>query len=268
VIGRIWAIALNTFREAVRQKVLYTLVFFTVILILFSLFLGQLSLGANVKIVKDLGLASIMLFGALMAVFMGVGLVFKEVDRRTIYTILSKPVSRAEFILGKFAGLWITIGLEVLAMTLLLFLVLAFHRAPLDWNLLKAVVLIYAELSVLIAVALVFSSYSSLFMSSLFCLSFLVVGHLTDDLAGVLRGKAGDILREGQAAEKLGAPVLSAAAAVLEKVSLDHFVINAKIVHGVPVSPMWVANSLFYGFCMVVVLLTLAVWLFRRKDLQ
>ena len=119
MIQRIWAIALNTYREAVRQKILYALVLFTIVLILFSLFLGQLTLGADTKIIKDMGLASLMLLGALMSIFMGVGLVFKEMERRTIYTILSKPVSRAEFILGKFLGLAVTIALMALGRSVL-----------------------------------------------------------------------------------------------------------------------------------------------------
>jgi len=267
MIWRLHALALNTVREAVRQKILYTLVFFTAIMILASLFLGQLSLGADVKIVKDLGLASIMLFGALISIFMGIGLVFKEVDRRTIYTILSKPVSRGEFILGKYLGLTATVALEVVAMTALLFFMLSLYPEPLDWSLLKAIVMIYAELCVLIAAALIFSSYSSSFMSSLFSLSFLVLGHLTDDFAAVLSPKIA-LLREGGFWENGLASFLSVFSSVLSQFSLDHFVINAKIVHGVPVRWEWLANSLYYAFCYVVLLLTVSILVFRRKDLK
>jgi len=268
MLHRIWAIALNTHREAVRQKILYGLVIFTAVLILFSLFLGQLSLGADTKIIKDMGLAAIMGLGALMSIFMGVGLVFKEIDRRTIYTILSKPVSRAEFILGKYFGLCLTIGIEVLAMTLLLFLVLFLYIEPLDFSLCKAVILIYVELCVLIAASLLFSSYSSAFMSSLFCLSFLFVGHLTDDLVMLIGPKISGIVFEAQGFMRLSGYVLYTFVNLLELMSLDHFVINAKIVHGVPVSWIWVMNSVFYGFCWVLIILSAAIFLFKRKDLQ
>ncbi len=267
MIWRLYALALNTFREAVRQKILYTLVFFTAVMILASLFLGQLSLGADVKIVKDLGLASIMLFGAMISIFMGIGLVFKEVDRRTIYTILSKPVSRAEFVVGKYLGLVATIALEVFAMTLLLFLLLSFYSEPLDWNLLKAVLMIYTELCVLTAVALIFSAYSSSFMSSLFSISFLLLGHLTDDLAEILEPKIA-ILREGGGLEHALAFFLSSFSWLLEQFNLDHFVINAKIVHGVPVRWDWLFHSLYYAVCYVVILIMIAIFVFRRKDLK
>lgn len=267
MIWRLHALALNTFREALRQKILYTLVFFTAVMILASLFLGQLSLGADVKIVKDLGLASIMVFGALISIFMGIGLVFKEVDRRTIYTILSKPVSRAEFIVGKYLGLVFTVGLEVLAMTCLLFILLSFYREPLDWNLLKAILMIYAELCVLIAAALVFSSYSSSFVSSMFSLGFLFLGHLTDDFVSVLRPKIA-LLMEGAFWERWLAWGLSVFSGGMAQFNLDHFVINAKIVHGVPVRWDWLMQSVYYAICYVVVLLIIAIVLFRRKDLK
>ncbi len=153
-------------------------------------------------------------------------------------------------------------------MTALLFLLLSLYQEPLDWSLLKAVLLIYAELCVLIAVALVFSSYSSSFMSAMFCLSFLLIGHLTSNLSGVIRPKAAAILLEGSPMEKVGAHVLNGVAALMEHVNLDHFVINAKVVHGVPVSWAWILNSLFYALSGVTLLLTLAIALFRRKDLQ
>ena len=180
--NKILAIAQNTFREAIRQKLLYGLIFFTVLLIFAARFLGNLSIGgAETKIVKDMGLASIFLMGTFISLSMGISLVFKEIDRKTIYTILAKPVSRFEFILGKFVGLIVTVGVELFLMTLLLFAMLKTYPEPLDWNLWKAVILIYMELCVLISITLVFSSYSSSFMTSLFCFSFLILGHLTDD---------------------------------------------------------------------------------------
>ncbi len=270
--ARIWAIALNTYREAIRQKILYALVLFTVVLILFSLFLGQLTLGADTKIIKDMGLASIMILGAIMSIFIGVGLVFKEIERKTIYTLLSKPVSRPEFILGKFFGLSMTIGLEVISMTVLLFLILSFYKEPLDFNLIKAVILIFVELCVVTAVALVFSSYSSSFMSILFCVGFLILGHMTDDFAAVIAPKIRASLSqvEGQpwdGGTAIGYILLGFVRAI-EVLNLDHFAINAKVVHGVPVTWAWIVSSTFFGFCWLILLLSLAIFLFKRKDLQ
>ena len=148
MIQRILAIGMNTYREAIRQKVLYIFVLFTVVLIFLALFLGQLTLGADVKVLKDMGLASMMIFGALISIFVGVGLVFKEIERKTIYTILSKPVSRNEFILGKYVGLVMTLAVEISLMFLFLFVMLSLYKEPFDWNLLKPTVLIFMELCV------------------------------------------------------------------------------------------------------------------------
>ena len=268
MIHRVYAIALNTYREAVRQKILYGLVFFTVVLILFSLFLGQLSLGADTKIVKDMGLACIMIFGAMMAIFMGIGLVFKEIDRRTIYTILSKPVSRAEFVLGKFTGLAMTLAIEVAVMMVLLMAMLSIYPDPLDFNLFKAALMIYFELCVLISVTLVFSSYSSSFMSALFCLSFLVLGHVTDDFASLFLGKTEAFMLEAQGVEKAVFWVFRLFISAFEKMSLDHFAINSEVVHGVPVGWDWIGYGAAYALCWITILLSLAVFLFKRKDLQ
>ncbi len=268
MIARVWALALNTYREAVRQKVLFILVFFAAVLILFSLLLGQLSLHAETKVIKDMGLASIFFFGSLISIFIGIGLVFKEVDRRTIYTILSKPVSRAEFILGKFVGLAITVGMIVIAMTVLWFFVLSLYREPLDFQLLKGIVMIYAELCVLIAATLLFSSYSTPFMSSIFSLSFLAIGHLTDDLALIVGVKLWKNAQKSTPLEGLMDKVLLGLIHFLQFFNLDHFVINSDVVHGVEIPWAQIANGWFYAICWVVILLVGATFLFRRKDLQ
>ena len=105
----ICSIAVNVFKESVRDKVLYNLVFFAVLLIAVSYLLGQLTAGQDIKIIKDLGLAAMSIFGLFIAVFIGIGLVWKEVEKRSIYTLLSKPIGRAEFVLGKYCGLVLTL---------------------------------------------------------------------------------------------------------------------------------------------------------------
>src|SRR5262249_34960340 len=118
-------IAVNVFRESVRDKVLYNLVFFAILLIAASLLLGQLTAGQEVKIIKDLGLAATTLFGLFIAVFIGIGLVSKEVERRSIYALLVKPISRAQFIVGKYFGLVLTLAVNLSIMTVALYVVLA-----------------------------------------------------------------------------------------------------------------------------------------------
>src|SRR4051812_34927361 len=139
------AIALNVFRESVRDRVLYSLVLFAVLLIAASYLIGQLTAGQDIKIIKDLGLAAISVFGLLIAVFIGIGLVWKEVERRSIYSLLSKPMRRSEFVLGKYAGLALTLLVNVGAMTLAYYAVLAYLGGS-DVALLAAIGLVAMEL--------------------------------------------------------------------------------------------------------------------------
>lgn len=267
-MSKIFAIAHNTFREAVRQKILYGLIFFTILLIIASSFLGQLSIaGADTKIVKDMGLASIFMMGTFLSLSMGISLVFKEIDRKTIYTILAKPVSRFEFILGKFVGLVVTVGVEIFLMSILIFGLLATYREPLDWNLWKAIILIFTELCILISVTLVFSSYSSSFMTTLFCVSFLILGHLTDDLVAVILDKA-----KFYEHKKLMTPAKEFFFNIGEKIvsifNLDYFAINSKVVHGVNIPWSYVGFGALYGFCFIIIFLFVASYIFSKKDLK
>lgn len=262
-MNKILAIAHNTFREAIRQKLLYGLVFFTVLLIFATYFLGQLSIiESKLKIVEDMGLATIFIMGVFISLSMGISLVFKEIDRRTIYTILSKPVSRLEFIMGKFFGLIFTVGVQLFLMMSLLFLLLSTYPEPLDWNLWKAAILIFTELCILVSITLMFSSYSSSFMTSLFCFSLLIVGHLTDDVALII----------GKKIKEIDQPEFAASMSGMQKIfqvfNLDHFAINDKIVHGVPISWSYVGYGILYGACFVFIFLLIANFLFSKKDLK
>ena len=172
------AIALNTFREAIRDRVLYLLLVFALILIAVSRLLSMLTVGNEEKIIKDMGLGAISLFGVLTAVFVGVNLVFKEIERRTVYTLLANPVRRWQFVTGKFAGLVAVLALQVVAMSLLLFGVLAV-RGESPWPLLPAVVLIGVELCLITAFALLFSSLTNPILAAVWTFASWVAGHLT-----------------------------------------------------------------------------------------
>ena len=160
---RVVAIARNTFREAVRDRVLYNLVLFVLLLSVGTVFLGAASASQDAKIIVDFGLSAMLLFGAFIAIFVGVGLVWKEIERRTLYAIFAKPVGRGEFILGKYLGLCVTLALNVAVMgagVTLVLLYVARGSTPL-LALWLAVALIYLELTILTAVALLFSAFSS-----------------------------------------------------------------------------------------------------------
>ncbi|MFV8753735.1 ABC transporter permease [Nannocystaceae bacterium ST9] len=198
-LGRMWAIALNTFREAVRNKVLAILVLFAVALMAFSLVLGQLSLHEEVRIIKDLGLSATSIFGVVIALFLGVNLLSKELDRKTVYAIIPKPLHRWEFLLGKYFGLALTLVALVGLMSLILAGFLTAQGGSHGVIMVRAELLILFELLLLIAVALVFASFSSPWLSAMFAAGLWVVGRNTAELeafsAAKLEGTlGGDIL--------------------------------------------------------------------------
>jgi ABC-type transport system involved in multi-copper enzyme maturation permease subunit len=186
--GSLWrmsAIARNAFREAVRDRVLYNLVLFVLLLTAASIFIGELSGGQERKVIVDLGLSAMLLFGMFIAIFVGVGLVYKEIERRTIYAVFSKPVGRGEFLVGKYLGLCLTLLVNVLVMGVGVSLALVYISRgwdPLIPTIWPAVLLIYLELMLLTAVALLFSSFSSPALSALLTFLTFVIGHFSADL--------------------------------------------------------------------------------------
>jgi len=192
---RVLAIARNAFREAVRDRVLYNLVLFVLLLIAGAIFLGELSAGQEAKIIVDLGLSAMLLFGVFIAIFVGVGLVYKEIERRTLYAILSKPIGRGEFLLGKYLGLCLTLLVNVAIMGVGLSLALIYVKRgwdPLVVRIWPAIFLIYVELTIITGVALLFSSFSSPALSALLTFFVFFIGHFSADLKA-LSGTTGSV---------------------------------------------------------------------------
>ena len=184
-VGRISAIATNAFREALRDRVLYNLVLFVLVLTVAAIYLGDLSAGQERKIIVDLGLSAMLLFGVFISIFVGVGLVYKEIERRTVYAIFAKPVGRGEFLLGKYLGLCLTLLVNVAIMGAGVSLALIYVSRGLDPLALRiwpAVSLIYFELTILTSVALLFSSFSSPALSALFTFFVFIIGHFSETL--------------------------------------------------------------------------------------
>lgn len=184
---RIAAIAHNAFREAVRDRVLYNLVLFVLLLTGCAIFIGELSGGEERRITINLGLSAMLLFGVFISIFVGVGLVYKEIERRTVYAIFSKPVGRGEFLLGKYLGLSLTLLVNIAVMgaglsLALIYLSRGFH--PLVFSIWWAVLLIYFELLILTSFALLFSSFSSPALSALLTFFIFIIGHFSADLKG------------------------------------------------------------------------------------
>ena len=262
-------IAINVFRESVRDKVLYNLVLFAVLLMAASYLIGQLTAGQDVKIIKDLGLSAMSLFGVFIAVFIGIGLVSKEVERRSIYSLLAKPVQRHHIVAGKYAGLVLTLVVNVSIMAAALYAVLAYMSwgevytqvkgydpATMDPAMLKAIGLILVELAVITAIALFFSTFSTPIMSAVFTFALYVVGHFSTDLRDF-----------GQVVDN---PATARLARALYWVlpNLSSFDVKAQVVHGVPVPAGYIAVTVAYAVTYIAILLAAAMFIFSRRDFK
>jgi ABC-type transport system involved in multi-copper enzyme maturation permease subunit len=181
----VWVVATNTFREAVRDRVLYNLVFFALLMMGAAILVGQISIGIEESVIVSLGLTAISLIGILIAVFIGVGLVSKEMDKRTLYALLAKPVQRWQFLLGKYGGLLLTLAVNTAAMAVGLYAALWSVKHPLeksDGYVLVAVYLIWLKLALIVALAMLFSCFTTPFLAILFTVGIYIAGLYAEDL--------------------------------------------------------------------------------------
>lgn len=253
---RVWAIGRNTVREAIRNKLLYTLLFFAIVMIGTGVIVGSISYVEGSRILQDVGLASIRLFSTGIAIFVGVGLIHGEVSRRTIYTILSKPVSRAEFLVGKFVGLVMTIWLQLVIMSAAFIVVSLGSGAPIDMGHVSALALLGVELAIIVAVATLFSGFTTPMLASFFTLGVYMLGHLSRDL-----------LQIGERSEAAGLRMMTKA---LYRVlpDLESFNLSVQAVHQLPIAATDVVWPVIYGVGYSVVLLFIAAFIFERRDFK
>lgn len=251
---RIRAIAFNTFKEAIRDRILYLLLFFAVLTISFSRVLALLTVGDRVKVIKDVGLASLSLFGALMAILIGTGLVYKEIDKKTIYTLLSKPIQRYQFLLGKFLGLTLTLFIMILLMTVIFLVLIFFHTLKLEWRLLSAIFLIFIELCLITSIAILFSSFTTPILSSIFSLSFYLIGHFLWGLETLIQKI------------KPGVGKVMAQIVYLILPNLENFNIKSEVVHHLPLPFEIFFFSTLYGIFYTLFVLTIAFLVFKKRD--
>lgn len=251
-------IALNTYRETVRDKVLYNLVLFALLMISSSYVLAKISVYQEIKIIKDLGLASISVFGMVIAIFIGIGLVSKEIDKRTLYSLLPKPISRVQFLLGKYFGLCLTLLVNVTIMTVGLYALLLVMAEPFEPALLKAVYLIYVKLVVLVGVAILFSTFSSSILAGLFTGFIYVAGYFSSDLKNFDTVVESDVVI---------VPVVTKALYYVLP-NFKNFDVKAAVVAGdvVPWSHLGLATA--YGVVYVGLLLVASTWIFQNRNLK
>ena len=255
----IFAIARNAFREAVRDRVLYNLVLFVLLLTAGAIFLGELSAGQETKIIIDLGLSAMLLFGVFIAIFVGVGLVYKEIERRTLYAILTKPIGRGQFLLGKYLGLCLTLLVNVFVMGVGVSLALIYIRRgwdPLAIKIWPAIMLIYFELIIITGVALLFSTFSSPALSALLTFFVFVIGHFSADLKSL-----------GSTSNQVGARLVFRALYYLLP-NLTTYSVITPAAHGLSPDMQSIILAVAYTIMYDVVLLAGATLIFSRRNFK
>src|SRR3954463_858756 len=255
---RLWYVGFNTFREAVRDRVLYNLVFFALLLVGFTPLFGKISIGLERIVLVNLGLTAITLFGIVIAIFIGTGLVSKEIDKKTLYTVLARPVRRWEFILGKYAGLAGTLAVNTFFMAIgfliaLLYVTHSFSRA--DASLFAALYFIGLEFLVITAIAMLFSTFSSPLFSAVFSFSLFVIGSFAEDL----RGFAG--LTEGAAKW-----IVLAISYVVPNFGAMNVV--SQVAHQQSIATSLLVKNSIYALLYSAAALSAAILIFERRDLK
>jgi len=255
----VWTVATNTFREAVRDRVLYNLVFFALLMMGAGILVGQISIGIEESVIVSLGLTAISVIGIFIAVFIGVGLVSKEMDKRTLYALLAKPVERWEFLLGKFVGLIMTLTLNTAAMTVGLYFVLWTVKHPLtgsDAYVMVAVYLILLKLALIVALAMLFSCFTTPFLAILFTLGLYLAGLFAEELRTMKTVN----LTESTMRMFRGISYLLP--------NFENFNVMGAVAHGRGVSRVLVLQDTGYALLYAAMVLAAAAMIFSKRNLK
>jgi ABC-type transport system involved in multi-copper enzyme maturation permease subunit len=265
-LRKTFLVAVNSFREAVRDNIPYVILLSAVALAAFSVLLGEWSVFDREFVVKSVTVSIISLSGLFAALFAGVGQVQREMQKRTIYVILAKPVSRAAFLLGKYLGLLALIALHVVSLSLMLFLILWLIDGNIDAVMIQACYLVFCELAIVLAFAVLFSTYSSALISSIFSFGIYLIGHLSDQILKevyfVYRiSEDGSFLREH------GQLIYNIAKGINYTLpNLFKFNLSSQAAHEITLEASYVFWNSLYAFGYSGIVLCLAVLLFKRKD--
>jgi ABC-type transport system involved in multi-copper enzyme maturation permease subunit len=258
-MNRIGVVAWNTFREAVRDRVMYNLVFFALLMMGAAILVGQVSIGIEEIVIVSLGLSAISVIGLLMAVFIGVGLVSKEMDKRTLYALLAKPVRRWEFLLGKFGGLLLTLSVNTAAMAAGLFAALYFVKHSLergDAVTLVAIYFILLKLALVVALALLFSCYTTPLLAILFTAGLYVSGLFVNEMKSL----------HGETLAPAVQTLLRWLAYLLP--NFENFDVMASAAHGRAIPTSLILHNTAYAALYCAIVLAAASAIFSRRNLK
>ncbi len=267
-MNRIWSVAHNTFIEAIRDRVLYSLILFAFLMIISSLVFASISAEQYNKIVKDLGLSAISIIGVMISIFLGMGLVYKEIEKKTVYNIFSKPVRRYEFILGKYLGLGLTLLISTAAMAPILFLLVFYiemkYKGLVEFyygghyyaEFFKAVYFEYLEFIVIIGIALTFSSFTTPVLSVLFTFLLFAIGRFSSDIRLL--------------AEQVKNPFVGLLTEAIYRIipNLEKFDVRHEAVYGGDVSARLILFTTVYAILYAAALLVLSIVIFEKREFK
>lgn len=254
MFNRVLGIAVNTFRESVRDRVLVALIVIAIMVMGSAKVIQPVALGEAEKIIKDLGLSSITLFCVLIAILVGGRIIYREVEKRTIYLLLARPVHRHEFIIGKYLGMMLVLTVSLALMTAGFYLVLLLTGVKPDPRLLWAVVMTGYELAILTAVAVLFSTFVTPIASAVFTFFIYFIGHSTH------------LLKQLAAMSPSGGVKFIGLVLYYLLPNLNNFNIRGEVVHGAPLNPVAMLISITYSIVYTFILLLLALIIFNRRD--
>lgn len=244
----------NTFKEAVRDKILYGILGFAVLFLLSTVLFGSISLGQDIKVIKDFGLAGIYLFSIIITIFLGTALIYKEIEKRTLYIIFSKPVSTSQFLIGKFLGLFASIKLTVLLMTIVYLVIIFFKGGGIDWISLWSTLFLLLEIGIFLALSILFSTFTSPLAGTIYSVLLLYIGHSINL-----------VFKYGQKADGLAKYLASAGYYLLP--NLEKFNLRNSVVYGVIPSPIEVGSAITYALFYILILLLLANLALKKQEL-
>lgn len=250
------ALAGSTFLETVRDRIFYLVAVFGFVMLAATAILSPLTVGAQGKIMADVGLAAMVVFGLLVVVFVGSSMVRKELDKGTIVTILSKPVGRREYLVGKFVGLNMTLAAMLGIMGVLFLVMLWIAPGEFSFRFIGAFYLAFLELALINAVVVFFSTCVSSILAAVFTLGVFVVGHLSESIRDF-----------GQLQGGYFQQITSEIVYYLTP-NLEVFNVRGAVVHGDPVSMSHLLMATLYAVCWTVLLLIVAGSIFQRKELR
>jgi ABC-type transport system involved in multi-copper enzyme maturation permease subunit len=253
---KVITLALNTFKEAARSKVFYLLFFMGILFAVTAKFISILTVGNEARVTLELGLASIQIFITLIAIFTGINLVHKEIDKRTIYNILSKPLHRSHFIFGKFLGLMLTLFIALAGMGVIFVLFLLVVKAPLTSQLLMFFIMLFCELTIVVAISLFFSSFTTPILATIFTITLYVIGHVLwtyNQFKGLIKGAVSQSVVKG---------------IYYLLPNLEKFNWKSQVIQQTPIDPGTVFTALAYALLYTTALLLLSLLIFSRREFK